>query len=83
MQFGVLGTYTYTVIMVTACLALDKKYRQSDKIDFSYLYLYGAVKCAVTLMGNLKIFSATVFNVLFPMLLLFWLNSKMIVKEKR
>lgn len=81
MQFGVLGTYTYTVIMVIACLTLDKKYRQSDKIDFSYLYLYGTVKCAVTLMGNLKIFSATVFNVLFPMFLLFWLNSKMSVKK--
>ena len=83
MQFGVWGTYTYTVIMVITCLALDKKYRQSDKIDFSYLYLYGTVKCAVTLMGNLKIFSATVFNVLVPLLLLFWLNSKMLIKEKK
>lgn len=83
MQFGVLGTYSYTVIMVLVCLILDKKYRQSNKIDFSYLYLYGTVKCAVTLMGNLKIFSATVFNTLLPLLLLFWLNSRMSVKEKR
>lgn len=83
MQFGIFGTYSYTIIMVIACLVLDKKYRQSDKIDFSYLYLYGTVKCAVTLMGNLKIFSATVFNVLFPMLVLSWLNSKMAIKEKR
>ena len=69
--------------MVITCLVLDEKYRQSDKIDFSYLYLYGAVKCAMVLMGNLRIFSATVFNVLFPMTILFWLNLKMMIKEKR
>lgn len=83
MQFGFFGTYVYTVIMVIVCLWLDKKYRQSEKIDFSYLYLYGSVKCGVALMGNLKIFSATVFNVLFPMLFLFWLNSKIIVAGEK
>lgn len=83
MQFGVLGTYTYTVFMVILALKFDSKYRKSDKIDFSYLYLYGAVKCATTLMGNLKIFSATVFNVLFPMWLLFYLNQKMAIAKKR
>lgn len=82
MQFGLFGTYTYTIVMVVVCLTFDKKYRQSDKIDFSYLYLYGSIKCAVTLMGNLKIFSATVFNVLFPMYLLFWLNSRIFAKRK-
>lgn len=81
MQFGFLGTYVYTIVMAIVCLTFDKKYRQCSKIDFSYLYLYGSVKCAVTLMGNLKIFSATVFNVLFPMFLLFWLNSKMSLKK--
>lgn len=82
MQFGVLGIYIYTIIMVYVCLILDKKYRQSVNIDFSYLYLYGTVKCAVTLMGNLKIFSATVFNVLLPMLLLFILNSKIKLRRR-
>lgn len=83
MQYGSFGTYAYTVFMVIACLTLDKKYRQNDKIEFSYMYLYGTVKCSVTLMGNLKIFSATVFNILLPMLLLFWLNARLTIREKR
>lgn len=81
MQFGGWGTYIYSIVMVVACLFLDQQYRKSDKIEFSYLYLYGAIKCAVTLMGNIKIFSATVFNVLLPMFLLFWLNQKISMKR--
>ena len=57
LQFGFMGTYVYTVLMVLICLFLDKKYRETDKVDFSYLYLYGSIKCAVSVMGNLKIFS--------------------------
>lgn len=83
MQFGGFGVYLYTAIMTVFCLTMDKKYRESDKIEFSYLYLYATVKCAITLMGNFKIFSATAFNVLLPMFLLFWFNQKFAVKRRK
>jgi hypothetical protein len=81
MQFGIFGTYVYTIIMTFVCLICDKKFRESDKIEFSYFYLYAAIKCSITLMGNFKIFSATIFNVLLPLLLLFWVNQKIVMRR--
>lgn len=81
-QFGPAGTYLYTIIMTCIIMFFDRGFSSSKKVDFSYIYLYGTVKCAVTLMGNFKIFSATAFNILLPIFILFFLNQALSLKKR-
>ena len=81
-QFGFLGTYIYTILMSVILIKCDKKYIESDKVEISYIYLLLSVKCAVTMMGNFKIFMATVLNQVFLLAILFYINERVVFRGK-
>jgi oligosaccharide repeat unit polymerase len=81
-QFGYLGTYIYTILMSVILIKCDRKYNDSEKIEISYLYLLLAVKCAVTMMGNFKIFMATVLNQFLLLALLFFINEMLVFRGR-
>lgn len=77
-QFGIFGTYIYSVIMVYLITLFDRLVRSTSRIEFTLLYLLITVKCSITLMGNLRIFMASALNTYIPLFLIFWLNKYMV-----
>lgn len=74
-QFGLFGIYIYTIIMVLIIMKSDRLVNSSSRIEYQYLYILISVKCAVTLMGNLKIFMASALNTFLPLYIIFTINK--------
>lgn len=80
-QFGLIGTYIYTIIMCIIIGKCDNKIGKSESIEFYYLYLLMTVKCAVTLMGNMRIFMASMLNTFIPLFVIFYFNRRIVGKK--
>ena len=83
LQFGPFLPYVYTIIMMIVIVNSDRKYRTEKRIDYAYLLLYISIKCAITLMGNFKIFMANVLNTVLPIFIILYLNHHFVVRIRQ
>lgn len=80
MFFGILGCCIFSMIIVYIICKLDFNYFKEESIELGFLYAITACQAAFNLPQNLTILLSNLYNTFIPMLILFLLNRKLVVK---
>lgn len=77
LMFGPLLCWIPSAIMALTICIMDYKWAKSSSLEYSYLYAYIGTLIGWCVPGNLMHLSSTIFNILIPMSILFYINKKL------
>jgi len=80
--FGIIGAPIFTALSTYIMMRFDSRASREARIDYRYIFTWGAIWLGAAMMYNVQIEEAFFMNYFLPMYIIFYFNRRIVLKKR-